>query len=81
MATIENLNIDELEKVNGGLIVEVPFKEMVYVIVDENRKGMPLLYRQTLGGAEYAANMYGVSQEVISREEYQNRFHVYILSY
>ena len=79
ITTMENLKIDELEKVNGGLIVEVPFNEMVYVIVDENRKGIPLIYRQTLGGAEYAANMYGVSQEVISREEYKERFGVDIL--
>ena len=73
------MNDTALENVNGGLIVEVPLKKARYIVVDDDGKGCRYNFSEFLDQAKNLADMFGVSQEVISRGEYQARYGVDIL--
>ena len=69
-----------MEQVTGGTIVEVnKSKDTYYVLVNENRKGQCISAQHTLEAAKYFCDKYGISQEVISEEEYENRYHQKVL--
>ena len=72
MAILEKLSKEELEKVTGGEIVEI--NEDYYILVDDRYYGRYAGVAPTLEGAKKMAKRNGLSQEVISPEEYEKRY-------
>ena len=80
MAIVEKLSKDEIKQATGGTIVEIKgSKDTYYVLVNEKRKGQYVSAQHTLEAAKYVCDKYGISQEVISEEEYENRYHQKVL--
>ena len=75
MAIIESLSKEDLKKVTGGTIVEAPVSAgPYYVVVNEKLDGSFVTAQRSIGAAQYLAEQYGLSQEVITPEQYEKKF-------
>ena len=75
MAIIEGLSKEDLKNVTGGTIVEAPTSSgSYYVVVNEKLDGSFVTAQRTIGAAQYIAQQYGLSQEVITPEQYEKKF-------
>ena len=76
MAILENITDEELEELAGGTIVQVDTSMgTYYVVVDERHKGRIIRTGTTLEAAEYFADQSGVSKEIITKEDFKNKYH------
>ena len=74
MAIIEGLSKEDLKNVTGGTIVEAPTSSgSYYVVVNEKLDGSFVTAQRTIGAAQYIAQQYGLSQEVITPEQYEKK--------
>ena len=75
MAIIEGLSKEDLKNVTGGTIAEAPTSSgSYYVVVNEKLDGSFVTAQRTIGAAQYIAQQYGLSQEVITPEQYEKKF-------
>lgn len=74
MAIIKNLSEEDLDKISGGAIVEHPVSGGTYWVIVEDSHGSCRYAYPTEAAAKYKAPSWGVSDEVISIEEYKKRF-------
>ena len=70
----KKLKAEDLESVNGGLVVKDPEENCTYYIVVHDETGLWQGFYPYEDWAREYANKYGQSMEVISREEYERRF-------
>ena len=76
MAILENITDEELEELAGGTIVQVDTSMgTYYVVVDERHTGRVIRTGTTLEAAEYFADQSGVSKEIITKEDFKNKYH------
>ena len=76
MAIVEKLNTEELEDTTGGQIVKYKRPQgTCYIVVNENKYGQFVTSYTNIEGAKYMCNKCGLSQKVISEQEYKDTYH------
>lgn len=70
--TIKEISLEELDKINGGLVVYRGMFDKCWAVNDQTGEVIARFSFQ--GDAVLAAGSKGVSREVISEKEYYKRF-------
>ena len=74
MAIIEKLSMEDLENVTGGIIIKKECSNCTYYVLVNDKYGYYVDSCVDFEAAKYRANYNRLSTEVITPEEYEERY-------